>query len=150
LQDHNQQPFADQEYELRVDAEPNAEPRNGKTDAKGKVLEQVAASTSSVKVTLPKVGLTWRFALNELVEPPSEKEPVRNGERQALDQAVRAAQMRLNALGFPCGQVDGALGPKTRAALALAELDEQAQEKPHGEVALAAFDKLDPMFNGVA
>ncbi len=149
LQDHNQLPFVDEPYELRVDAD--AEPRTGSTDAAGKVVEQLSADVRRVEVRLLQVGLRWTFALSSFMDRPGDDAAVQQGDKQAVRDAVMATQLRLNALGFPCGETDGKMGPKTHEALALLEQQKQpSDDQPAGEVALAALDRLDPMFTGVA
>ena len=149
LQDHNQLPFADEAYELRVDS--NAEPRTGTTDASGKLLEQLPASARRVEVRLAQVDFSWNFALSAFRDRPQEDAAVQQGDKGAVQEAVMATQMRLNALGFPCGEADGRMGPKTREALALVEQQEQpSDDQAAGEVALAALDRLEPMYTGVA
>ncbi len=149
LQDHNQLPFADEPYELRIDS--NAEPRIGTTDASGKVVEQLTANVRRVEVRLPQIELSWSFALSAFLDRAGEDTAVKQGDKVAVQEAVMAAQMRLNALGFPCGLADGEMGPKTREALALLEQQKQpSEDQSAGEIALAALDRLDPLYAGVA
>jgi hypothetical protein len=60
---------------------------------------------------------------------------------------VKATQLRLNALGFPCGEADGRMGAKTCEALALAgQPAERSQAETIGDRALAALDHVEPLF----
>jgi N-acetylmuramoyl-L-alanine amidase len=146
LQDHNQQPFADEPYELRVDTDASA-PRRGTTDSAGKVVEGVCSAAEQLEVALPEIGLCWRFLLSDFVERPSDEAQVRAGHEDALAQAVKATQLRLNALGFPCGEADGRMGTKTCEALALAgQPAERSQAETIGDRALAALDHVEPLF----
>lgn len=53
---------------------------------------------------------------------------------------VEGVQQRLNNLGFPCGQVDGVAGPRTRRAVELFQVRWKLQ--PTGEIDDATRDKL--------
>lgn len=151
LQDHNQQPFADQPYELRVESAPRAEPCKGTTTGSGKLVELLSALVERVEVSLPRAGVSWTFLLRDFFERPAEEGGVRRAEEAAVAETVMAMQIRLNALGFPCGAADGVIGPKTRDALALLEQQPepgraQPEQQQPGELALAALDRLEPLF----
>jgi hypothetical protein len=117
LQDHNQQPFRDEPYELRVPGQANT--RRGATASDGRITERLPVHVQRVDVRLPRPGLSWSFALSSLIASPHDDAEHQNSDGTPSPHAVIAAQARLNALGFPCGAVDGVLGPRTRAALAL-------------------------------
>jgi hypothetical protein len=116
LQDHNQLPYKEEAYELRLGASPSETPRTGKTDDKGKIVEQLAAGTRRVEVFLPRPRLRWAFELGSLLAIPDEKSLKGESDPSTPALAVEAMQTRLLALGFPCGPVDGRYGPRTRAA----------------------------------
>jgi hypothetical protein len=119
LQDHNQLPYKEEAYELRLGEGPNETPRTGKTDDKGKIMEQLPAGTRRVEVFLPRPRLRWAFELGSLLAIPDEKSLKGGSDASARALAVEGMQTRLLALGFPCGPADGQLGPRTRAALSL-------------------------------
>jgi hypothetical protein len=150
LQDHNQLPFADEPYELSlVGAADNVAPTKGTTDSVGAVIQKLPSRIKQVRVALPKRKLSWSFGLHELTAVPDTDEQEHNGDPSA--EAVKAAQIRLNALGFPCGDVDGVMGWRTRDALALFHNHEQSQpESPaHAapmELAHLALEQLSNSF----
>lgn len=150
LQDHNQLPFANETYELYV-GDRTAAPRRGTTDSSGKVQEQVSSWVQKVEVRLPELGIRWTFLLSDFVERPTQEAETRNGEPNLVQQAVRATQLRLNALGLPCGSANGNMGPKTQEALALYERTRSIPtDQPTGEYALGALDQLEPLFTWTA
>lgn len=123
VQDHNQLPYANEPYELRTADDSRGTPRTGSTDCKGKIAEQVLASTPRVEVYLPGPKLRWVFELNTLLPIPDEESLLDPSDPATPELAIKAMQARLLALGFPCGAVDGRVGPRTRAALALWQED---------------------------
>jgi N-acetylmuramoyl-L-alanine amidase len=103
LKDATGTPYANKQYTVLV----GSELRNGRTDGEGRVIEPIAPDTSEARLTLwlgenPSAGFfAWTLRLGNL--DPAE--------------TITGAQARLNNLGFPCGKVDGIIGPKTRGAL---------------------------------
>ncbi len=151
LQDHNQQPFANEPYELRVVTPAKDAPRQGTTDGAGKVVEQLSAAVQNVEIRLPEIGLAWRFLLSDFVDRPADEAEARRGKQEAVAETVKATQLRLNALGFPCGEADGGMGTKTYDALALSgqqSASPETQPEHVGERALAALDHVEPLFTG--
>jgi hypothetical protein len=144
LQDHNQLPFQDEPYELRIPGE--QEPRRGNTGSDGRVKEQVPVHAARVDVRLPGPGLSWSFALSQLIAVPADNTEQRSEEGEPSRYAVKAAQARLNALGFPCGAVDGLLGPRTRAALALQCEGTAGEPDAREQLASASLSNLHTMF----
>lgn len=156
LQDHNQLPYKDEPYELRLGDDPSETPRTGSTDAKGLVVEQLAAGTPKVEVFLPKPRLRWAFELNTLLAIPAAESLNDRSDTAAQELAVEALQTRLLALGFPCGPADGVLGPRTRSALALWRPEQKAAaepggpaEGPQGELKHTLLAELDTKFEVV-
>lgn len=118
LQDHNRRPFKNQPYELSLPEQRLEAPRTGTTDDRGSIVERLPPETQRIEVRLVRLGLSWSFALSEMVATPEDEvAEASHGESARL--RTLAAQARLNALGFACGAVDGKLGPRTRAALAV-------------------------------
>lgn len=159
LQDHNQIPFANESYELRSSSLPDREPRNGQTDGQGKLVERLPSRVTSVEVALPSRKLRWSFLLknlHELRSAEAERNPANDADRALSTKGVQA---RLNALGFPCGAIDGVLGPRTRAALALFQGNEAApppgdddepKPSPQPELEPTLLAQLDDAFEVVA
>lgn len=76
----------------------------GKTTGEGVIDERIPADASSA--TLRIKNHDWQLKIGDL-----------NPLDEAHDEGVTGAQMRLANLGYQVGQVDGALGPRTRAAI---------------------------------
>ena len=117
------EPRANEPYILKVDAELFS----GTTDAQGKIKHSIPPSARQGKL---------------IVEHPDEE----HREEYTLDlggldpiSELTGVQARLNNLSFDCGEVDGKMGPRTRAALkrfqekhdlpATGQLDEETREK---------------------
>jgi hypothetical protein len=132
LQDHNQLPYREQDYELTLTSDPHEQPRTGTTDSKGKLVEQLPLTARRVEVFLPKAQLRWTFKLDALLPIPSQESIEDKKDPATPELAIKALQMRLLSLGFPCGEVDGRLGAQTRAALALWRAGE-ANSTPAGQ-----------------
>jgi hypothetical protein len=102
IEDFEGNALAGKEYELEV----GMASFSGRTGAEGLVENLVPASEMRGRLTVwlddSKTSfLVWNLELGTL-EPHDE---------------IRGMQARLNNLGFPCGKVDGLVGPKTRAAV---------------------------------
>ncbi|MBN1207998.1 MAG: peptidoglycan-binding protein [Myxococcaceae bacterium] len=109
LQDHKGEPLANEPYVLEVDGEP---PTEGKqTDGDGKLKERVPLARAGATLTIRGRTMRLRFgALNPLRDCPKDD--------------VSGLQGRLRNLGYNPGPADGILGPQTRAALAVFQVDE--------------------------
>ncbi len=109
IQDYEGKPLANEPYVLEVDGE---EPIEGKqTDGSGKIKERVPIIRGGGTLTIAGRKLRLRFGgLNPLKDCPK-------GD-------VSGLQGRLRNLGYNPGAPDGVLGPQTRAALAVFQMDE--------------------------
>lgn len=76
----------------------------GKTTGEGVIDERIPADATSA--TLRIKNHDWQLKIGDL-----------NPLDEAHDEGVTGAQMRLANLGYQVGQVDGAMGPRTRAAI---------------------------------
>jgi N-acetylmuramoyl-L-alanine amidase len=103
VKDENEAPIAGKAYELIV----GGETREGTTGSDGLVEEAVVPHAErghlTVWLTEDKEGARFRWELSI-----GHLDPI---------QEVEGVQARLNNLGFYCGEVDGEVGPRTRAAL---------------------------------
>jgi hypothetical protein len=120
LVDHNQLPFKSEPYEVRFSLRDDSPARTGITDDQGLVIEQLSAHDPLAWLDLPGPGLRWAFDLRNALLPIPNRESLDDDKDPATEElAVKGLQARLNALGFPVGEVDGKLGPRTQSALAL-------------------------------
>jgi N-acetylmuramoyl-L-alanine amidase len=120
LVDHNQLPFKSEPYEVRFSLRDDSPARTGITDDQGLVIEQLTAHEPLAWLDLPGPGLRWAFDLRNALLPIPNRESLDDDKDPATEElAVKGLQARLNALGFPVGEVDGKLGPRTQSALAL-------------------------------
>jgi len=80
----------------------------GTTNSDGKVEHDLPLDVECASLKLTRPHLSWELHIGHL-DPadPSAGDTER----------ITAVQARLNNLGFPCGRVDGVVGPRTRAAL---------------------------------
>jgi N-acetylmuramoyl-L-alanine amidase len=99
------QPRANETYSLNVDGKITT----GTTDAEGKLEIRIPPNAKEAKLLLGEKQEEFTLDLGHL-DPVSE---------------VSGVQARLNNLGFYCGEVDGKLGPRTKAAL-------KSFQKEHG------------------
>lgn len=107
LKEHDGTPLASIEYELDI-GEP--EPRKGSTDGSGKLEEMVPADCSTATITVSDRVLVLKLGhLN----------PTAN----TKDGDYTGVQGRLKNLGYDPGPADGKYGPRTRAALAVFQSD---------------------------
>lgn len=103
LKDPEDRPYANKKYELSV----GERSFSGRTSGAGLIQHPVPEDAGSGELTLwpddqdPETVLVWRLAVGHL-DPVTEP---------------TGAQARLNNLGYHCGEVDGIVGPRTRAAL---------------------------------
>lgn len=122
LQDHNQLPYKNEPYALHLlDSDRPEPPRSGTTDAAGKVIESLPDSCRRVRVELPGPQLRFEFSLQTLLPIPTDADLKDADDPATPPLAIKALQMRLRALGFDCGPIDGVMGPRTRRALALVD-----------------------------
>lgn len=99
------------ELSLQLDGEPLANKRyslsfgaqqvRGSTDGKGTLKELIEPDVESGTLRLDDPVVEWDLEIGHL-DPATE---------------VSGVQARLNNLGHPCGEVDGVVGARTRAAL---------------------------------
>lgn len=96
----------------------------GTTDDKGTVEQEVPVQASDGKLIIEELGLEAPIKVGDL-------DPICNDDDQ--ESVITGIQARLNNLGFFCGQVDGVLGPRTKAALMAFQHTELGREEPDGE-----------------
>jgi len=107
LKGHDGEPLAGVEYELDLGEK---RPRKGSTDGDGKLEEMVPADAATATLTVEDRMMVLNLGhLNPLAE-------VKEGDHSGL-------QGRLKNLGYDPGPADGKLGPRTRAALAVFQSD---------------------------
>jgi N-acetylmuramoyl-L-alanine amidase len=104
LKDAAGQPIANEQYLLVV----GTDVHEGLTDGNGSLQEEVPANEEKGRIILKRLGLRYELRIGHL-------DPVHDDDRDKA--IVSGVQARLNNLGYPCGEVDGEIGPKTRAAL---------------------------------
>jgi hypothetical protein len=107
LLDHEGQPLANTEYELRL----GQETRTGSTDGDGLLKERVSAGIGEAELEL--LGRVLTLRLGQL-------DPLSDTEDPAHAAGV---QSRLRNLGYDPGPTDGKWGRRTRAALASFQAD---------------------------
>jgi hypothetical protein len=107
LRDHEGQPIANTEYELRI----GQESRVGSTDGDGLLSERVSAGIGEAELEL--LGRVLTLRLGHL-------DPLTNADDPQFAAGVQA---RLRNLGYDPGPADGKFGRRTRAALASFQAD---------------------------
>ena len=108
LKGHDGEPLAGVEYELDLGEK---RPRKGSTGGDGKLEEMVPADAATATLTVEDRMMVLNLGhLNPLAE-------VKEGDHSGL-------QGRLKNLGYDPGPADGKLGPRTRAALAVFQADQ--------------------------
>ena len=103
VRDGQQAPAANCRYLLEIDGAPTPQRTTG---SDGLIEEQIPADAEAGLLTVwfaddAVTGHTWSLKLGHL-------DPV---------QTMTGIQARLSNLGYPCGDVDGIIGPLTRAAV---------------------------------
>ena len=109
IRDGQQVPAAGCKYHLDIDGISHS---NGKLGTNGMLAVKIPAKSKSGVLTVwfddeAPVGNSWKLRLGHL-------DPV---------QEMTGIQARLNNLGYPCGAVDGIIGPLTRAAICSFQTD---------------------------
>jgi hypothetical protein len=107
LCDHEGQPLANTEYELRL----GQEVRAGSTDGDGLLKESISAGIGEAELEL--LGRVLTLRLGQL-------DPITDAEDP---QFAAGVQSRLRNLGYDPGPTDGKYGRRTRAALASFQAD---------------------------
>ena len=102
LKDEEDQPFSGKKYKLELEDKTY----ENTTGGDGLIEHKIPADVERAYLTVwmddnDAVGTRWPLDIGHL-------DPV---------EEISGVQARLNNLGFDCGQVDGILGPKTKAAL---------------------------------
>jgi hypothetical protein len=121
---HDGEPLAGEAYELDIG---DGAPRNGSTDGDGKLEELVPSQLATATLTIGDRVLVLRLGY---LDPVAE----------AKDGDLSGVQGRLKNLGYDPGPADGKYGPRTRAALAIFQSDEDLDVT--GEIDDATLDKL--------
>lgn len=122
---HDGEPLASADYELDIG---DGEPRTGTTDGDGKLEELVPSQLASATLTIAERVLELRLGhLNPVAE--------------ANEGDLSGVQGRLKNLGYDPGPADGKYGPRTRAALAIFQSDEDLDVT--GEIDDATLAKLE-------
>lgn len=129
LKDPEGKPIANQPYSLRV----AWLTVKGTTDGSGGLEQKLPVGIETGQLYLEKLGLTWDLKIGHL-------DPLQDGAPDAA--IVSGIQARLNNLGFHCGDVDGDLGPKTRAALMKFQRLVLSRNAPDGTPDSATCDAL--------
>jgi N-acetylmuramoyl-L-alanine amidase len=118
LADHHGRPFRAQPYELRLTRGWDGAPlTSGTTDDEGVLREEVPASAEQIYVNLPAQRLAWPVTVSTLPGLPERASEAFDEQGQPTQDAVRALQLRLNALGIASGPIDGAWNAPTQLAL---------------------------------
>ena len=104
LRNHDGEPLANQPYVLTV----GEAVFKKNTNPDGMLEHWVPVGEETGELTLEQFGLRWPVHVGNL-------DPLKDEDDGSL--VVTGVQARLNNLGFPCGPVDGIVGPRTTAAL---------------------------------
>lgn len=105
LKDTRGRAMANEPYCLRI----GAEEHRGTTGGDGRITVPLRIGDQKGTLTLDNhPWIEWQVNVGAL-------DPAHDADRE--HPVVTGVQARLNNLGFPCGPVDGKLGPRTRAAL---------------------------------
>jgi N-acetylmuramoyl-L-alanine amidase len=108
LEDHGERPLADEPFTLTI-RDHRGPPITGRTSDEGLVDVPLPPGAGRALLALDDhPALAWDLFIGHLdpAHDPIDKKAI-----------VTGAQARLNNLGYRCGEVDGELGPKTRAAI---------------------------------
>jgi N-acetylmuramoyl-L-alanine amidase len=97
----------------------------GKTDKNGLLQQEIPIGTQSATLYLKDLDTRWNLEIGSL-DPVHDHDDVNSA-------IISGIQGRLNNLGYPCGSVDGTLGPKTRAALKDFQEEVLGRKEPDGE-----------------
>jgi Putative peptidoglycan binding domain/LysM domain len=97
----------------------------GKTDKKGLLQRDIPIGTQTATLYLKDLGIRWNLEIGHL-------NPVHDHDDDD-SVIISGIQGRLNNLGFPCGSVDGLMGPKTKAALKAFQKKVLGRKDPDGE-----------------
>ena len=104
VKDENDKPFANTRYELHIEKEVF----EGKTDGEGKIEQEIKANENNGKIILYVKDEDGNEIIGVLPLEFGHLDPVHE---------ISGVQKRLNNLGFECGNTDGILGEKMKAAL---------------------------------
>jgi hypothetical protein len=130
IKDSFDEPVKNARYELKLAFGPMLK---GKTSDAGVLQEKIPIGTESAQLTIEERGISTMLHIGHL-DPV--KEPI---ERTAVAKGVQA---RLNNLGYDCGDVDGIIGVRTKAALKRFQADVMGRKHPDGEPDHQTLDKL--------
>jgi hypothetical protein len=118
LADHHGRPYRSQPFELRLTSDPGAKPAaSGTTDGEGMLREKVPTSAQQIYVSLPEQELCWPVAVSTLPGLPERAGEAFETDQRPNEDAVKALQLRLNALGIASGPVDGVWNAPTQLAV---------------------------------
>ncbi len=104
VKDHDDKPFANVRYELKIDKKTF----EGTTNGDGKLEEMIPADARTGGLVLFSEADGERKLIGMFSLKLGHLDPV---------EKTTGIQSRLNNLGFGCGKVDGVIGEKTKAAL---------------------------------
>jgi len=134
LRDEYGVPLTGKQYSFRV----GAQTYEGTTGEEGLVSQKLPASVQEAELTVwlnaedPEDTLTWTVNVGSL--PPIED--------------IKGVQVRLNNLGFDCGEVNGVMNEQTKAAVrAFQEFIEDPN--PNGELDEPTRTELAKLHDGV-
>lgn len=114
------EPLANKSYSLSV----GAHRQKGTTDGQGRLKERIEPDAERGVLRLDDPVVEWHLRIGHL-DPATE---------------VSGVQARLNNLGHGCGDVDGLVGPRTRAALR--QFQSRHALKPTGAIDAATSNAL--------
>ncbi|HZF29219.1 MAG TPA: peptidoglycan-binding domain-containing protein [Gammaproteobacteria bacterium] len=128
LKDENRELFSNAAWTVRADGLE----LHGKTGASGSLSVRLPHGTPHAELVLDAMPWArWRLTVGGL-------DPVGD----AVKPVVTGIQARLNNLGFPCGDVDGDIGPSTEAALAEFQRIVLVRDSPTGRIDSETLTKL--------
>lgn len=104
------------------------------TDGEGRLKQEVPVGTETADLIVPDYFLEWRLQVGNL-------DPLRQGSDQR--HIVTGVQGRLNNLGYPCGEVDGQLGPRTCRALRDFQRQAMGRDDADGQLDDETIDALE-------
>ena len=117
LKDAGGNPIGNEQYTLTV----GSKTYKGQTDGEGFLQQKIPAKEQKGHLILSRIGLCWDLNIGHL-------DPVQDD--HDAKEILSGVQARLNNLGFACGKADGLMGPKTRAALRMFQIDAMGRD-PH-------------------